>query len=298
LKPAPDIVFVTYDDLKQGDPDDLSALKILSHRGLQCEVADWRNRDYPFTQSRLVVLRSTWNYHLHHSEFLQWVKTVAAHTNLQNSSGLIEWNSDKRYLRELSRRGLQIVPTLYIEGDTLAAVPLEQLLSALQEPDKPLSKRWVIKPSIGLSTFGVQKFDLSESGAEQKARDHIHMLAQNYCVMVQPFVAAVETYGERSLIFIAGRFSHAIRKTAFQHLAVAGEAGECQVKATRAEIDFGESVLALIPEQTLYARVDIVPDEQGQLLLLELELIEPSLYLKLGSGASERFADAVQACLG
>lgn len=313
MKPALDIVFVTYGDLKQGDPDDRDALEILRKRGYHCSFADWRDGSFPFQSTRLVVLRSTWDYHLHHSEFMAWLKSLAGHSILKNSWELVQWNSDKRYLKDLTERGIDCVPTYYIEegADQLTRSSFVEILESLSHSgsssstcSSPVSatpdtfaKVVVVKPSIGLSTFGVKKFDLSTSAGQDSALEHINQLARDYCVMVQPFLAEVETYGERALAFIDGEFSHAIRKTAFQHLAVAGEAGEAQVQATAEEIAFGYKTLAALNEKPLYARVDIIPDGNGSLRLLELELIEPSLFLKLANGASAKMADAVEACL-
>jgi hypothetical protein len=304
LKPALDIVFVTYGDLKQGDPDDLEALEILRKRGYNCSVADWRDSTFPFQSSRLVVLRSTWDYHLHHSEFMAWLKSLASHSILKNSWELVQWNSDKRYLRDLAARGIDCVPTYYIEegAEQVTRSALAEILASLSgsspaNSSSSFSSRVVVKPSIGLSTFGVKKFDLSTVAGEDAALEHINQLARDYCVMVQPFLAEVESYGERALAFIDGEFSHAIRKTAFQHLAVAGEAGEAMVPASAEEIAFGYKTLAALSEKPLYARVDVIPDAAGALRLLELELIEPSLFLKLAEGASAKMADAVEACL-
>ncbi len=300
MKPALDIVFVTYGDLKQGDPDDLDALEILRKRGYNCSVADWRDSTFPFQSSRLVVLRSTWDYHLHHSEFMAWLKSLASHSILKNSWELVQWNSDKRYLRDLSVRGIDCVPTYYIEegAEQVSRSALAEILASLSGSSPASSAaKVVVKPSIGLSTFGVKKFDLSTTAGEDAALEHINQLARDYCVMVQPFLAEVESYGERALAFIDGEFSHAIRKTAFQHLAVAGEAGEAMVPASADEIAFGYKTLAALSEKPLYARVDIIPDVNGALRLLELELIEPSLFLKLAEGASAKMADAVEACL-
>ena len=304
MKPALDIVFVTYSDLKQGDPDDLDALEILRKRGYNCSVADWRDSTFPFQSSRLVVLRSTWDYHLHHSEFMAWLKSLASHSILKNSWELVQWNSDKRYLRDLSARGIDCVPTYYIEegAEQVTRSALAEILASLSGSSPASStassaSKVVVKPSIGLSTFGVKKFDLSTAAGQDAALEHINQLARDYCVMVQPFLAEVESYGERALAFIDGEFSHAIRKTAFQHLAVAGEAGEAMVPASADEIAFGYKTLAALSEKPLYARVDIIPDANGALRLLELELIEPSLFLKLAEGASAKMADAVEACL-
>jgi hypothetical protein len=113
-------------------------------------------------------------------------------------------------------------------------------------------------------------------------------------VLVQPYLNDVENYGERSLVFIDGEFSHAVRKAPFQKLAVAGHAGEEAKSATFAERKFGEQVIAVLPETPLYARVDVVSSSgDGDLRLLELELVEPSLFFGLAEGSAEKFAKAV-----
>jgi hypothetical protein len=105
---------------------------------------------------------------------------------------------------------------------------------------------------------------------------------------------AVADYGERNLIFIGGEFSHAVRKRAFQHLAIAGMAGEAPAQATEAEIELGRKTLTVLPETPLYARVDMIPDANGNNVLMELEMIEPSLFLAFEPSAAGKFADAIE----
>lgn len=328
VKAAPDIVFITYDDLKQGDPDDALALDILKKRGFDCRFVDWRDDKFLFADAGLLVLRSTWNYHLYHKQFIAWLKSVSEKTTLKNDIALVVWNSDKRYLRDLAAKGIAVVPTHYIEPvdradasdapPTLDADALRQIARSRQRQlhEDGSDMRLVVKPSVGLSTFGVKKFDLNVEAEAEAALAHIRSLNDSYCMMLQPYMTAVETSGEKALVFIDGKFSHAVRKSPFQHLAVAGEAGEASVAVSSTEIEAAEKVLRCLKTTPLYARVDIVATAQTEsqtkseteqarsdsasapgVLLLELELIEPSLFLQLGAGAAEKFADAIERCL-
>ncbi len=304
MKPALDIVFVTYADLKQGDPDDRQALEILMRRGYQCCFADWRDERFSFADAALVVLRSTWDYHLHHQQFKDWLQKISVASVLKNDLEQVLWNSDKRYLRDLAAAGINVVPTHYIEvgaSETINSASLSEIAARLQVESGATGDdmRVVIKPSVGLSTFGVKKFDLSRKADGEAAIHHINELNRSYCVMVQPFMAEVEKSGEKALVFIDGKFSHAIKKSPFQHLAVAGEAGEASVAASASEIACGEQVLAALKFDAvpLYARVDVIADSAAVVRLLELELIEPSLFLQLADKAAEKFADALESCL-
>jgi hypothetical protein len=130
---------------------------------------------------------------------------------------------------------------------------------------------------------------------------HLQSLLADGDALVQPYIPNVESTGERSLVFIGGKFCHAVRKMPFQSLAVAGEAGETLADASARDIEYGTAVLTALGEETLYARVDIVHDDAGEPLLLELELIEPSLFLSMNPPAADLFVEellarASQAC--
>jgi glutathione synthase/RimK-type ligase-like ATP-grasp enzyme len=137
----------------------------------------------------------------------------------------------------------------------------------------------VVKPAIGLSSYGVKRFQLDNSETAQqefeRAYQHAQECSQKSPVLVQPYVASVATLGERCLVFIDGKFSHAIMKKPFQHMAVAGDAGETKFEASAAEIEFASRVLAQLPIQPLYARVDIVPKGQEPALEQETESASP-----------------------
>ncbi|MBS1994959.1 MAG: hypothetical protein JSS86_01555 [Cyanobacteria bacterium SZAS LIN-2] len=304
MKPGLDVVFATYSGLPDGDPDDLLALKLLADRGLNVAVVDWRRVAADALDSRLVLLRSTWDYHHYYSEFLDWVESVGKRTKLLNDSELVRWNSDKRYLLALASAGVPIVPSVHIERSAAETLTVSQLAEILKRPEIDGCEQIIVKPTVGLSTYGVKKFKpISVDDSLQEISNHIQKLAQSSDILIQPFLTAVEKYGERALVFINGEFSHAVRKSAFQKQAAAGEAGETAATASDAEIAFGRMVLSKLLtmrqcNMPLYARVDVVPDENGQLTLLELELIEPSLFLAMAAPqAGERFAAAIAAVL-
>lgn len=286
-----DFTFVTCSKLPYGDPDDLLALDLLRHRGFSCSVADWRDADFDFGNSHVTVLRSTWDYHLHCESFKRWLDQVSNVTTLLNDHELVKNNLDKKYLLELGQLGITVCPTAYIEpGPEFDAQSLENALSTF---DLSADARVIIKPAVGLSTFGVNKFDTTSSTFTEHALLHSQDLLSRGALLLQPYLPQVESYGERALVFIDGVYSHSIRKSAFQKLAVAGQAGEESKTATTNEIEFGYRVLATLPQCPLYARVDVVGDGGHEILLLELELTEPSLYLSMAEGSASRFADAL-----
>jgi len=282
---APDVTFVTYAGLPDLDPDDRVAVDALRRRGLRAVAAVWDEPGVRWERAGTCVVRSTWDYHLRPDEFLIWAARVCALAPLWNSLQLIRWNIDKTYLRELFDRGAPVVPTIWIErGDGSFDVA--------NAARKRGWSRGVVKPAVGLATFGVRSFAFPDDA--KAAQAHAAALASHGRVLLQPHLDSVEDYGERALIFIDGKYSHAVRKTHFQALLPAGEAGEVPIEATRGEIEIAEAVAAMLPAPALYARIDLVRDGAGRSVLLEVELIEPSLFFALHPPAAERFADAVR----
>jgi hypothetical protein len=277
-----DFTFVTYQGLPDLDPDDRLAADLLRERGLRVAAAVWDDPNVCWQEGGVCVLRSTWDYNVRHDAFLAWAESVAAIAPLYNPITLVRWNTHKQYLKDLASHGVPVVPTQWLKKSTQP--DLLRLLAVA---------RWekaVAKPAVGLATYGVKVVDASTA-----AQTHVAELLRNYDVMLQPYLASVDTYGERALVFIGGTYSHAVRKTAFQPLAPAGEAGETPVEATGDEIAVATAALRALPEKALYARVDLVCDDAGAPLVLEMELVEPSLFLGMHPRAATRFADALVA---
>ncbi|MDQ2817631.1 MAG: hypothetical protein M3T49_05395 [Candidatus Eremiobacteraeota bacterium] len=284
-KAAADCSFITFAGLAELDPDDRLAADLLSERGYRVQAVSWDDPAVDWSAAGTCVIRSTWNYHLRYGDFMHWLQRVQSATQLWNPAPLVRWNADKRYLRQLGQAGIPIVETLWLQSHAEADVAARAALSGWSDV--------VIKPAVGLATFGTRRANLA-AGDLSAVQSHVDRLLQDGAVLVQPYMTSVERYGERALVFIDGRYSHAVRKTAFQQLLPAGEAGETSVEAAPEEIDLAARVINCIDGPTLYARVDLVRDDAGAPRLIELELIEPSLFFGLCKPAAQGFADALE----
>ena len=276
------ISLVTYYGLPDLDPDDRLVQDALAKRGVEAVPAVWNDSKIDWSKNRFSILRSTWDYHLNYAEFLSWAERISAVTNLLNPLPLIKWNSRKTYLADLNKAGLPVIPTAWINdsnGPSLAQV-LE--VNGWDEA--------IIKPSIGLATSGVKRCNRSSATTDQA---HVDKLLGASEVMVQEFMPSVQEYGERALIFIDGEYTHTIRKSAFQVLAAAGHAGESKAECNDEEIAIAKSIMRYLDTPPLYARVDLVRNAEGKPLLLELELVEPSLFLSFAPESADKFADAI-----
>ncbi|MBC5806205.1 MAG: hypothetical protein DLM53_08805 [Candidatus Eremiobacter antarcticus] len=282
--------FVTYSGLPDLDPDDRLAVDVMKSLGHQVRVAIWDDASVDWHSGGITVVRSTWDYHLRFQKFSNWYERVAALTPLWNSLALMRWNLHKRYLEVLRQHGVPVVPTIWFSAGS--AVDVHEIMHAQGWPEA------VIKPAIGLSTYGVLRVSTHDEAGLQSGQRHLERLLLDGDVMLQPYLASVNDYGERALIFIDGTYSHAVRKTAFQPLLPAGEAGETPARASEKEIALATQALGALPENPLYARVDLLQDDGGDPILIELELVEPSLFLSMSAQAPRRFANALIALLG
>lgn len=280
-----DFTFVTYSELPNLDPDDVLVRKELEKRGMRVQAAIWNDEDVDWSKSGICVVRSTWDYHLQPEKFVQWMCRVNALTTLLNPLELMVWNCRKTYLRDLQSKGVSIVPTEFADK----VEHPESLAAMLERRGWPEA---IVKPMVGLATFGVRKVSLhsSEAAADQA---HFENLLSKGTVLVQQYMPAVKTSGEKALSFVNGQFSHCVRKSAFQKLAVAGKAGEEPAIAAEDELAAARKILATLNTVPAYARVDLVRDPAGVPALMELELIEPSLFVSMDSKAPAFFAEAL-----
>lgn len=277
----PDYTFATYSDLPDLDPDDRLGLVELERRGFSVATAVWTDENVDWAQAGAVIIRSTWDYHQRFDEFMRWLDRVGSVTQLWNPPNVIKRNAVKTYLRELDARGVPVVPTEWVEPPKRS--DLREIL------DRRGWRKAVIKPVVGLATSGVRFVEAGDHGAQE----HLDSLLKTGAAMVQPFLESVHTYGERALVYLGGAYSHAASKEAFQRLAVVGGAGEAAVVATPQERAVADKAIATLDSRWLFARVDVVPDDSGEPIVMEFELIEPTLFLSLADRAPQRFADAV-----
>ena len=273
-------IFATCRELPDLLPGDLLAAKALEQRGVHVAVGLWDSAAPEFQTSDLVVIRSTWDYHLRSNEFLGWLESLSEQ-KVVNDPDLLRWNISKRYLLTLAEGGAPLPPTTTVAPkagairDAMESLELEQA---------------IVKPVIGATASGLSRVTLSDELSLARAARALGGEG-----LVQAWLPAIETVGETSLIFFDGEFSHAVCKRPqdddFRVQAEFGGRTE-SVKPRAETIALGESLLKLLPSPPVYARVDLIV-EKKQHWLMEMELIEPELFLEFDEGAPERFASAL-----
>jgi hypothetical protein len=272
------------------DEDEPLLLAALADADVRAGVADWADPSVDWAAADAVVVRSTWDYAPRRDEFLAWARKVEGVTRLFNPADVLAWNTDKRYLAGLADAGIPVVPTAW-------AATAEELPAALG--------RWndvVVKPTVSAGARDTARFRPGERDAAGALAARI--LASGRSAMVQPYLARLDDDGETGLVYLDGAYSHAFRKGALLAGAPLGPGLYAQEEiaprgATAAQRAVGDAVLAATADRTggapLYARVDLVPGTDGEPVLLELELTEPSLFLGTDPAAAARAAAAIAA---
>lgn len=244
---------------------------------------DWRGPIEPLLACNLALIGSAWDYTDHPAEFLQRLEALeAAGVLVCNPPAVVRWNADKHYLEQLAQSGAPSIPTLWHddpgEADIRAAF------------DHFGCDRVVVKRRVGAGALGQFSFSRGDPA--------LHGWRMGHAAMIQPFLPAIVSEGELSLIFIDGRFSHALMKCAapgdyrIQSLYGGIEVPTVPSAADRAQ---GEAVMAMLPFDAppLYTRIDMVRGLDGELALIEAELIEPYLYPEQDPEFGARLAQAV-----
>jgi glutathione synthase/RimK-type ligase-like ATP-grasp enzyme len=285
----PRIALVTAAEAVSVDADLPPLVEALTRRRLDAEPAVWTDPSVDWPGYDLAVVRSAWDYPMARDEFLAWAIRTAVATPVLNPPEVLAWNTDKRYLEELDVAGVPIVPTSWIG----AGHPVEL-------PDGDV----VVKPAVGAGSIDAARFG---PGARGRAALHAAALvASGRVAMVQPYLAAVDSDGERGLVYIEGEYSHAFTKgpmlsTARQ--AVAGLFAEETIvpaEATPEEREVADAAASFASERfgtLLYTRVDLIDGGAGSPVVVELELAEPSLYHDAAPESADRLAAAIAARL-
>jgi glutathione synthase/RimK-type ligase-like ATP-grasp enzyme len=268
--------------------DDRHLLEPLAQRNIQAEPAIWNDASRNWSSYDAVVVRSCWDYHLQPKKFLHWIAELEAlNVPVSNSAAIIRWNANKTYLRELDAKGIAIVPTLWPEPGDQGS--LEDQLREIAWP------KAVMKPRISATAYRTQLVTANAAATAQTLFDD---LRRGPGVMLQKFMDGIAGEGEWSVIFFAGVFSHAVLKKPQQgdfrvqnDFGGTAELGNPPAHVLSTAI---RAVQTVAP--TLYARVDGVVDE-GKFRLMELELIEPALFLAEHPQAPGRFAAAISDAL-
>ena len=301
------IALVTAREALALDEDLPPLVAALCERGAEVDTPCWDDPDIDWSRYDAAVVRSTWDYADRVDEFLGWTERVGTRTRLFNPPAILRWNTDKHYLRGLARAGVPVVPTRFVEPGDAAEDALASFLAggsdALSAGRSGRVDEFVVKPAIGAGSRDAARYRRDEA---LRATAHLdRLLAAGRSVMLQPYLARVDDVGETALIHIDVRFSHAIRKGALLQLCaelVAGLFAPETIDARQPGADelavSAAACAAIAGGPTLYARIDLVRDDEGRPVVLELELAEPSLFFAFGPGSVERFAAAILARCG
>jgi glutathione synthase/RimK-type ligase-like ATP-grasp enzyme len=281
------IALATCQDLPAWEVDDRPLHEALTARGVEIAHPVWSDPRVEWPSFDACLIRTTWDYQHRRDEFLAWARRVAGVTRLFNPLAIVRWNTHKSYLLDLRSRGVPIAPTVWLSRG--ARADLGSLLA-----DRGWSKA-LLKPAIGSTARETMRFESAGAGLTA-AQAHLDRMLATEDMLVQPYLARVETEGELSAIFIDGRLSHTVRK-----IPVRGDfrvqddfgASDGPVTLTEAELDLARRVMRAVGADLLYGRVDFLRDDDGALVVTELELVEPSLFFRHAPGAAGRLAEAL-----
>jgi O-ureido-D-serine cyclo-ligase len=288
------IALVTARAARGTDPDMPLLLTALQNAGADAHEVDWDDDGVDWSRYDLAVLRSTWDYAQRAQEFLDWSARVAERTRLVNPLAAVRWNTDKHYLAELARAGVAVVPSTFLEPDDDVAAIIDTVLAV-----HPEARDFVVKPAVGAGSRDAQRHASSDRPAIVAHAGRL--LDAERSALLQPYLDPVDEHGETALIFFEGTFSHAIRKDALLARGAGPTEGLYAQETitprtpSQEELDLAHGALAAIPLDgpLLYARVDLIRGDDGAPYLLELELVEPSVFLEHADGAAARFAKAI-----
>lgn len=257
----------------------------LERKGLKVCKKNWNSNDFNWAKTKYAIFRSTWDYFDRFNEFFKWLNQTKEKTKFINSSEIILWNIDKHYLLDLEREGINIAPTIFIEKG-----------NKIKIGDLFKETKWeeaVIKPAISGAarhTYRLKKNNYN------KYNDLLNELILEESFLFQEFLNNITTDGEISMIIIGGKYTHAVKKRA-KHgdFRVQDDHGGTveNYNSNKQEILFAEKCIQLCPYKAVYARVDIIYDNNNKISLSELELIEPELWFRNNEESADLLAEEI-----
>jgi O-ureido-D-serine cyclo-ligase len=290
--PALNIALVTARPARGLDEDEPPLHLALQKVGVNVQIVEWDDPNVDWASFDVALLRSAWDYAERVVEFLAWVQRASKLTHVLNPLPVVRWNTDKHYLAQLAAAGVATVPSMFVEPGDDAAQAIRKFLELHGNAEL------VVKPAVGAGSRDTERHRRAELGpAVAHAK---RLLDANRSVLLQPYLERVDRDGETALMFFEGRFSHAIRKGPLLPPGGAATTGLFAAESITPrvpgadEMRLAEKVVAAVPFGIpLYARIDLIRDDDGAPCLLELELTEPSLFFAQAAGSAEKFTAAV-----
>jgi glutathione synthase/RimK-type ligase-like ATP-grasp enzyme len=277
--------FLTLEEKGDYCIDDEQAVNPLAAIGWQVSTLSWRQTAVPWTEFDAVIIRSTWDYWNDVAAFLRVLERIDQDSHLANPLDLVHWNLEKTYLRDLQARTVRIVPTIWPKS--IRTERWNEFFDRMQ------SDELVIKPVIGAN--GEDACRVSRTDPLERL-EQIETLFRGRAVMVQRFMPHILGEGEYSLFYFNGELSHAILKIPADSEFRSQEERGAEIRPVEPDQQLrqaGEQAVMALPGAPLYARIDFVRNDAGKFALMELELIEPSMYLRTNEAAPARFASSI-----
>ncbi len=275
---------LTISDLSNFQSYDNLIVQPLSKLGWECEFIPWDSISINWDDFDAVIIRSTWDYQQKEKLFFKTLQSIEASTaTLYNSLDTVKWNINKRYLLELEKENISIIPTRLYDSFDFDIV--NQLFSFFNE------NKLIIKPCVSANADDTFILEQNKLGSLKPVLENTFSQKD---FLVQPFIKNIRIEGEYSLIYFGNRLSHVLLKTPKNgDFRVQEEHGGILKAINKPEsslIDFGNKVMETIPYQCLFSRVDVVRGSNNY-LLMEVELIEPSLYFNMDLNSPQMFAE-------
>jgi hypothetical protein len=284
------IGLVTCLEIPEADPDEEIQLEAIRQAGGEASLVPWDDSQIDLSRFDRLILRSCWDYPWRESEFREWLAAADGQTQLLNPLAVVKWNLHKGYLLDLARAGVPVVPTRILAAGRGSAA-----LDPILAEEQWCSEQWcseqspqiVIKPAVSAGSWLTARFGPDQLAA---ARSFIDQHGLDRDLLVQPYIRSVESGGERANVYIAGQWSHCVVKSP-RFSGTQEQVGIAQPVLAE-DLELGEMAIACSPGKILYGRVDTVRNHQGKPMVAELELIEPTLFLKENLAARALFGAA------
>ena len=272
------------DSLENFFANDTLLFEPLKAKGWLAEEVSWRKPDVDWNDYDVVIIRTAWDYQTDVTAFKACLQNIeASSAQLHNSLSIVEWNISKNYLKELQNQGINIVPTWWFDSFSLV-----ELQNSFKHFD---TAEIVIKPLVSANSD--HTYRLTSEKLEEQA-EYLSTVFAEREFMAQPFLTGIVEEGEYSLFYFAGHYSHSILKQpAKNDFRVQEEHGGqlSSIQPCKEMLTTARHCLAALPEDVLYARIDLVR-HQNEFAVMEIELIEPSLYFNMDAESPQRFVDA------
>ena len=282
----PAIAFLSTNNLEDFFVYDELLIPYFNGRGWSVETISWHNQLESWDRFDYVIVRSTWDYQQHPKAFMACLEQIdASGTTLLNPLPLMQWNLEKHYLKDLQRNGVPIVTTLW--GSTFDNSVIDEAFSHFN------CNTVVIKPTLSANADDTFKLSVADWHNQRQA---LCDTFNQRDFMVQPFLTSVVEEGEYSLFYFGGKYSHAIKKVPQKgDFRVQEEHGGSlhPVNVDKEQLNIAQKALSAMPYEALYARVDLIRQNDSW-AIMELELIEPSLYFNLDAQSPKRFVEALE----